>query len=183
MGQYFKAIVKEHRAKTWKSFDAWSWNNGAKLMEHSYINNSFVSYIKDLIYDCPMRVVWGGDYADDEPNKGENLYVLAKEQQVLTTCGKEELYKRLKEKFSKPHYLVNDSKKLYVDYSKIQADSYGYKIDPLPLLTAEGNDRGGGDYHGSNMSLVGSWARDFICVLPEIPEGYKELIPDFREGA
>jgi hypothetical protein len=69
-----------------------------------------------------------------------------------------------------------------VDYSKVEKDEYGYRIDPMPLLCAEGNGRGGGDYHGSAMKLIGSWARDLISVESEIPNGYTELVPSFREG-
>jgi hypothetical protein len=182
MGQYYKAVIKEHGAKTWKSFDSWTFNCGAKLMEHSYVPNFFVMYIKNLIFDTPTRVVWAGDYAENEKGKDDNLYILAKEQQVLTTCGMEGLHDLLVQKLPEMRYLVNDSKKMYVDYSKIQADSWGYKIDPLPLLCAEGNGQGGGDYWGKNEGLVGSWARDFISITSEIPQGYKELVPEFREG-
>ena len=185
MGQYYKAIVKERNKKTWMSFDAWTFNNGAKLMEHSYVKNPMVLYIKNMLLDYPMRVVWGGDYADNENGKDSNLYCLAKEQQVLTRNGMESLYEILKEKEANSvfRYLVNDSKKLFVDYSKIEPDEYGYRIDPLPLLCAEGNGQGGGDYFGTNMELVGTWARDFIWVTKDNPAeyGYKEIVPDFKE--
>jgi hypothetical protein len=32
------------------------------------------------------------------------------------------------------------------------------------------------------MNLVGAWARDLVYVTSELPEGYKELMPYFREG-
>ena len=49
-------------------------------------------------------------------------------------------------------------------------------IDSLvPLLVAEGNGRGGGDYHGINQIIVGTWARDVISVENNIQEGYTEL--------
>ena len=42
--------------------------------------------------------------------------------------------------------------------------SYDMCINPLPLLTACGNDRGGGDYRGKNPDFdkVGTWAFDHI---------------------
>jgi hypothetical protein len=80
-------------------------------------------------------------------------------------------------------YLVNETKGLYVDYEKVKPTTkWGHRIDPLPLLTAEGNGRGGGDYEGRNMKLVGSWARDVIYVTDNLPEGLTELIPAFEEG-
>jgi hypothetical protein len=152
-------------------------------MEHSYVKNPMVLYIKDMIFCTPMRIVWGGDYADNEKGKGSNLYCLAKEQQILTINGIENIVETLKKKEPKFRYLVNDSKKLFVDYSKIIPDEYGYSIDPLPLLCAEGNGQGGGDYWGTNMELVGSWARDFIYTATSNPAeyGYKEIVPAFKE--
>lgn len=183
MGQYYKAIVKEYKKKNWMSFDAWSFNNGAKLMEHSYVKNPMVLYIKDMIFDNPMRVVWGGDYADPEEGKDTNLYCLAKKQQILTINGMDSLYETLEAKSFRFRYLVNDSKRLFVDYSKIMPNNYGRSIDPLPLLCAEGNGQGGGDYWGTSMELVGSWARDFILVTDNNPaeQGYKEIVPAFKE--
>jgi hypothetical protein len=48
---------------------------------------------------------------------------------------------------------------------------------PLPLLTAEGNGRGGGDYRGESP-LIGSWARDVISVETEAPTDFEELLFD-----
>ena len=42
-------------------------------------------------------------------------------------------------------------------------------LHPLSLLTAEGNGRGGGDYNGPNMDMVGTWARDVISMENEAP--------------
>lgn len=177
MGQYYKPCLKTKGAKNWQSYRSWDFDNGAKLMEHSYIGNSFVSYIKKLILSTPTQVVWAGDYADKECESADgNLYDLTDEvNPKRKKVGKPTL--------AKMRYLVNHTKKLYVDYSKVEKDTWGYRIDPLPLLTAEGNGRGGGDYEGRNMRLIGSWARDIISVEREIPIGYAELIPNFKEGS
>lgn len=37
----------------------------AKLMEHSWWFNEFVSTITRMLYHNPMRIAWVGDYADD----------------------------------------------------------------------------------------------------------------------
>ena len=174
MGQYYKPMLKPKGSKVWKCFKPWDFDNGAKLMEHSYIGNSLTDYVKNLILRTPMCVVWAGDYADDEKGKDTNLYCLFE-----ATNPKDKSVPQ--ESIDSMHYLVNHKKKLYVDYSKIEQDEYGYRIDPLPLLTAEGNGRGGGDYRGTNEKLVGSWARDLISVESEIPNGYTELVPSFRE--
>ena len=58
------------------------------------------------------------------------------------------------------------------------------EFHPLPLLTANGNGRGGGDYLGSDMDLVGSWAGDRIAVANDegmIKTDYLRLEPQFKE--
>ena len=175
MGQYYKPTLKPKGGRVWKCFNPWDFNNGVKLMEHSYIGNAVTNYVKNLILRTPMRLVWAGDYADDEKGKDTNLYCLFEAKEPKDKSVPQESIESMR-------YLVNHKKKLYVDYSKVEKDEYGYRIDPMPLLCAEGNGRGGGDYHGSAMNLIGSWARDLISVESEIPNGYTELVPSFREG-
>jgi hypothetical protein len=71
-------------------------------------------------------------------------------------------------------YIVNHTKKQYISKENRE-------IHPLPLLTAEGNGMGGGDYRGSNEMEVGSWARDCISLEKEIPIGFEELTLVFEE--
>ncbi len=175
MGQYYKTMLKPKGSKVWNCFSPWDFDNGAKLMEHSYIGNSLTNYVKNLILHTPMHLVWAGDYADEEKGKDANLYYL-----IEATNPKDKSVPQ--ESIDSMRYLVNHKKKLYVDYSKVEEDEYDYRIDPMPLLCAEGNGRGGGDYYGSAMNLIGSWARDLISVESEIPNGYTELVPSFREG-
>lgn len=63
--------------------------------------------------------------------------------------------------------------------------SGGYRVHPLPLLIAEGNGRGGGDYDSQkypDLDKVGIWARNLIRVSDEKPaKGYKELKVNFKE--
>ena len=180
MGQYYRPIIlgKKKNKKgnevivNW--FDAWDYRSGVKLMEHSYQKNPVVNAVINYLADKgSQRVVWAGDYADNEGDKkndedGMNLYSLAKKK-----TGKKSTYRG---EFRNYKYLVNESKKLYVDLTKLPKDKEGYVIHPLPLLTCEGNDRGGGDFHGENK-LIGTWARDVIGV--SLKEGYEEIKPDF----
>jgi hypothetical protein len=55
------------------------------------------------------------------------------------------------------------------------------QFHPLPILTAEGNGRGGGDYRGADEDLVGTWARDVISVEMEAPADYTMLVYNFGE--
>jgi hypothetical protein len=56
-------------------------------------------------------------------------------------------------------------------------------INPLPLLTACCNGRGGGDYHDCypDFDKVGSWAFDLIEVTSEKPTGYRPVAFEFTE--
>ena len=81
-------------------------------------------------------------------------------------------------------YLVNYDKKEFVDKSKTPQDSYGSEMHPLPLLTCEGNGRGGGDFRGNEGELVGRWSRDTIGVSSkktDIPKDFKEIKFDLSE--
>ena len=45
-------------------FYSHNYNNGLKLMEHSWVGNNFVNAVLSHIKDNPMRVAWVGDYSD-----------------------------------------------------------------------------------------------------------------------
>ena len=105
----------------------------------------------------------------------------------------------------KHRFAINHDKKEYVDLGKLpesdipkqdhlaaggaDAGSKGEEptdtmmIDALALLTASGNGRGGGDYHGTSMNLVGRWAYDRIEVYKNNKDldeqGYREIRPGF----
>jgi hypothetical protein len=67
-------------------------------------------------------------------------------------------------------------------FVRIPELSENWDIHPLPLLCADGNQRGGGDYYGANEDLVGSWAYDRIGIDNEIPKGITtELVVTFKE--
>lgn len=155
-------------------FYSHEYDNGLKLMEHSYKGNNFVNAVRNwLIASGGGRLVWAGDYADGEGKDKPNISDYAEELHPTHFTDED-----------KPeyHYYNNHDKHEYVDLDKCQSkDEWGLTIEPLPLLTCEGNGRGGGDYEGNDMKLVGRWARDFITCDMAPTEGYKELKTDFKE--
>ncbi len=181
MGQYFIPIilgvadVKEF-IRLW--LDAHMYGNGLKLTEHSYLGNAFVSAFEfQISEDGPFyksRVVWAGDYAQKEPDSDMNLYTMAQNDEasdsLTTKCRKPPTRDT-----SCYRYIVNHTKKQYVDKSGLQS-----RLHPLPLLTSEGNGAGGGDYRGLNEGLCGTWARDLISVNRTLPAEYTELRCEFR---
>ena len=152
-----------------------TFENGAKLMEHSWLKNKFVQAVEFLLLEGARwhkkPIVWAGDYADPEESTEETIYSM---------CGENGLKMLIDMAPQKYHYLVNYDKNEYVDKRKCP-EKEGWKIHPLPLLTAEGNGRGGGDYRGSNIEMVGAWARCRLGLVKEVPEGFTEITPNFIE--
>jgi len=80
----------------------------------------------------------------------------------------------------KLRYIVNHTKNEYADKQKARIGWGELKIHPLPLLTSSGNGRGGGDFRDENP-YVGVWAGDVISMEYHVPDGFKEILPDFIE--
>lgn len=77
-------------------------------------------------------------------------------------------------------YVVNIRTKEYIEIPEY--DKSKWTVHPLPLLLAESNGRGGGDYHGTNKQMCGRWAYHPIGATNTIPTGYKQLVVEFNEG-
>lgn len=175
MGQYYKPVVLAENKTTPK---AWVYShdmgNGLKLMEHSYLTNSFVEAFESLIFENPQRVVWGGDYAKNCKNRKTNVYDRCNDKIKVIPKNRIGL--------KQGKYILNHTKKTFVDKTKVPSYNEVYRIHPLPLLTCEGNGRGGGDFWGKdNNKIVGSWARDIISVQSTKPKRFTELIFDLIE--
>ena len=170
MGQYYHPIILDAEGRIVVWMDAQMYGNGNKLTEHGLMKNNFTSTFEfglspEGVYH-KSRVVWAGDYADEEPAYGESLYKMCNEYNRICPSEKNTgLYQ----------FVVNHSKCQYVDKSKVPVSADGYALHPLPLLAAEGNGRGGGDYYGKSQSLVGLWARDVISVEETAPAGFIEI--------
>ncbi len=173
MGQYFTGvIVKDNKT----SIIAWVEPNGwRKLTEHSYIENDYVRTFEKLIYQNPQRVVWSGDYADPLQGSKTNL---------TDRCEKKHLDKKIAvdDNFlglQKTRYILNISKKMFVDKYKVKRGSWDLRFHPLPFLICDSNGKGGGDYFGADPNnIVGSWCKDYVSVQGTKPKGFTELIFD-----
>jgi hypothetical protein len=189
MGQYYRPIFLKGKKsnKPEFTFNAFAYDNGQKLMEHSYIGNYLCLAVMYNLLNNAKRLVWAGDYADGEGGEDKpNLYSLSYEQKGCKTECKEispdtlPTYNELQEMFSKPVLVINHTKKVYFE---MQPASNKLVINPIPLLTVEGNGRGGGDYFGTNDGMVGTWARNEIEISSETPEGYSQINePMFKES-
>ena len=185
MGQYYNPSILKKNWKTAKnsvmaSLKCYDFDNGAKLMEHSYVGNWFVMAMCFLLhlekyFGSPF--VWSGDYADHvQTNSGKHdIYDDAShfiyedydsETNNNKSCKYTKLlneipsYDELKKMGFDGGYIVNLTKKVYVEVPKKKLNDE-YIVHPLPLLTADGNSRGGGDYRLDD-ERVGSWKFDRI---------------------
>lgn len=184
MGQYYRPILTDMhgRERVYNRNVAGKYTT-AKLTEHSWWRNVFVSTICNKLLYNPMRVVWVGDYADDAgPTNG----IQGNELKRIHKKAWDSKGNDVKEdkRYLDGYYLVNHTKQTYIDcdeYKKESIDRYGWCMHPLPLLTAIGNGLGGGDYDGINMQYIGSWANDLISIEDAAPDGYTEMHCAFRE--
>jgi hypothetical protein len=186
MGQYYKPVSIEKKEHVYSH----SYDNGLKLMEHSYIGNQFMRAVEALLVVGGAwygdHIVWAGDYADPEPgitdpedpNRELNLYHIC-ETEIKPTPLKES-----------HRYVINMDTKEFVDTKKVpisdiwrdeDGKEYPFIIHPLSILTCEGNGRGGGDLH-KESDLVGKWARQRVAVTSRKPKDYKEIRFNIYEG-
>ena len=182
MGQYYKPISIDKKQYVYSH----EYGNGLKLMEHSWIGNNFVGVVEDLIAEGGAwhgdRIVWGGDYADPEKERKGNLYEIVgrSDKNKINPVGTGTKYR----------YVLNMDTKEFVDTKKIplsdvyvdeKGKEWPYTMHPLPILTCEGNGRGGGDFHKDDP-LVGKWARNRVSVSKTKPKGYTEIEFNVYEG-
>lgn len=245
MGQYYRPTNRSKK----ENLSPYDYNNGAKLMEHSWFGNKFVAQVMLLLEDRWKgdRISWEGDYADEEvliePEKPPVLFdtprVVTGEpwsavavrcsnlpESVIKLAGfsiinsdahgvtfKVDIgasgeyvssslppdlelvgtlinwYDYDKVMTIKPdtvrktaNYLLNTTKMQYVDLRDIPEDD-GWRIHALPLLTANGNNRGGGDYRSEvDADMVGAWCGDRLEASRRRPsKDFEQIFPKFKE--
>lgn len=203
MGQYYYPITLQNgEVKYLYSHD---YGNGLKLMEHSYIGNGFVNAVYSLIWKNPGVIAWIGDYSHPFSDRHDEPY-----EQKIPESSFADIYDSImnddaKRPAQKIHpdsmknsineidgkYLINHVRRQYIDmgaYTAAQSwpddyDGEPWCIDPLPLLTACGNGRGGGDYHDCypDYGKVGIWAFDLLEYSDQLPDGYEKVTFGFTE--
>jgi len=189
MGQYYKPLSLEKMEAVYSH----DFGNGLKLMEHSWLTNDFVAVVENLISEGGRwfgdHIVWAGDYADPEFDleTGETIqheYEGKMYDTNLYDLVSKNIIKPTDTKYNKFRYILNLDLLQFVDIKKVpvsdvyvdeKGKEWPYRIHPLPLLTCEGNNRGGGDYRGENP-LIGLWARCRVVMSKTKPKGYEEII-------
>ena len=195
MGQYYDAYVNfESTGEGEKVFSPCDMNNGLKIMEHSWWKNDFVNAVAAQLVNRPGRVAWIGDYAELGDCMGVEDCFMKKAMKII--AGTHKVSKGQLDMKDEPptlegKFLINHTKKEFVDLSKYHTlctMDDGWCIHPLPLLTAVGNGRGGGDYHSNvGEEYVGKWAFDLIEIdslppqLPNTCKGASLMQPEYTE--
>ena len=192
MGQYYMPILGDAYGLNCKVFDR-SVNHEytfAKLMEHSWWQNPFVNAFSEFLYNEPSRVAWVGDYADepddfDFPNCSA-FYVPCYKEVWGETVSTHTVYSS--DFILDGKFLLNHDTRQFVDlneYKQLSVDKDGWCIHPLPLLTAVGNDRGGGDFHEGNTGFdcVGIWAWQLLSFADKPPKNFSQFPLMFKEDA
>lgn len=202
MGQYYKAFVAGFKDEP-VCVESWSYDSGAKLMEHSWIGNEFVNAVMYLIGEYPRQIAWVGDYSDDvgcpddvydfcwhdATEDGEPAHLVKPEppRNYLWDGEHNDFIRN-----GTVGYFINHTKREYVDLNKYIANNkstdpdWGGLVHPLPLLTSIGNGQGGGDYHsGRAFEHVGEWFMDEIEYTTHFkPHGCRDITMDvlFKEA-
>lgn len=115
MGQYYKPCILNDCEKVVAWAYSHDYDNGLKLMEHSWLHNNFVARIVAEIVETPQMIVWAGDYADPEPDTEDNLYSMCYD----STKMPKELHEI---DYGAYRFLVNDDAEEYVDLSSLPDD-------------------------------------------------------------
>lgn len=204
MGQYFYPLLVADNGDMYRGYSH-DFNEGLKLMEHSWVGNDFVNAILGMIDGNPMRMAWIGDYSDgvvsDDTNFGDG-FVVGRDsfmRYFFYATGHNDGPKKLENDvprflFDMNHtdcYAVNLTKQVYIDLEKYvskneetTSDGFGvYCINPIPLLTSIGNGQGMGDYKGEEgMADIGTWAFDKIYISALRPGTIREVEFHFSEN-
>lgn len=183
MGQYYRIFMCEENGGNPRVYIAGDYDNCSKLTDHSYYKNEFVEVALSQLAatetnDNATRVWWVGDYADDH-----DIPMDKKKYKPTERAWHSDNLIKIHNgtfDFEAKLYLVNLEKKEYVDLlmaKKINTIENRRRlcVHPLPMLTAVGNGRGGGDYRGNNCEMVGEWAGDLLMVTDTVPLNYTDI--------
>ena len=166
MGQYYNAVIETNGKKEVFYHQVDGEYMLAKLLEHSYWGNPFVLAIASKLWRTKGKLAWVGDYAEASDFNWNEAFADSHKEGVVRN---DLIYNgfRLEGK-----YFINHSKKMILDLDKYREllKDVDMVISPIPLLTAVGNDKGGGDFHrgtGVGYDLIGTWAWDVVEITDQ----------------
>ncbi len=152
MGAYYECTLNHKR------YDVHAMNQGAKLMEHSYLENDYVNVMMGALIGNPKEVVWLCDYHEKD-DKTSHTWDNTKEIGEYPTKPRVKL----------DYFILNHTKKVSINVNHLH-DLYtehnvsSWHIHPIPILcNSDEMSQGGGDYHKED-SRRASWCGDTLEV-------------------
>ena len=154
MGQYYLVVVGSKCGWNKQVYYPLDFDEGLKLMEHSYVDSDFCKKIHSLIYKNPKRIIWVGDYANEKTDEYYSVHNRNQEPMPKSVPNYKFAWGSKASHRSKDislagadidyehSYLVNHTIKSYIDlksYYKYSSTNIWGVIDPLPILTVVGN--------------------------------------------
>lgn len=154
MGQYFTPTFLDAAGRIVAALNPDDYGSGLKLYGHTRHDAALMRAVEALLrLDGNIRLVWAGDYADDERGQDANLYFLAQPKHFVRFSGL--VVEDVAPTATLPDhfvagggYICNADKRAFVDTAALPLDDWAVRRNPLPHLTAEGGGQ------------PGPWARD-----------------------
>lgn len=156
MGQYFTPILLNGAGRIVAALSPDDYGCGLKLYGHTRHDAGLMRAVEALLsLDGNLRLVWAGDYAEDEAGRDANLYFLAEPEHFVRFAGL--VVEDVTPTATLPAHIVaggeagficNADKRRFIDTGQLPVDEWAVRRNPLPHLTAEGG------------GLIGPWARD-----------------------
>lgn len=161
MGAYYKPVNLEDMSAIYSH----DFGSGLKLMEHSWVGNTFVNAVLNEIENGTWKnkpISWICDYDDDMEDYYSNSSNLA-----FNNNTREDI-----ENYNESDIIIiNLDKKEFVNFGLLPIvweDDKKWIVNPFSLLTSSTTERmGGGDYSNSH-SFRGSWSGDRFIIVRDI---------------
>ena len=156
MGQYFTPTFLDAAGRIAAALNPDDYGSGLKLYGHTRHDAPLMRAVEALLrLDGNIRLVWAGDYADEERGRNANLYFLAEPKHFVRFAGlvldDVAPTATLPDHFTAGGgvgFICNADKRAFLDIAALPLDDWAVRRNPLPQLTAEGGGRSG------------PWARD-----------------------
>lgn len=184
MGSYYNAALQANKKHEeiygdkvtegeYFRLSTYDFDNGAKLMESSFIDNNYQNAVLRLIEDNPSYLCFTCDYTENSPYSWDEV------QEISTDESEQD------NKFKGDRgFIINHTKKEYISiktYVKLFAEhSTEWAVNPLPILAnIEKQSMGGGDYRNDD-DRRGTWANDLISYSTKLGEfkAFKNVTKD-----
>ena len=165
MGQYFTPTFLDAAGRIAAALNPDDYGSGLKLYGHTRHDAPLMRAVEALLrLDGNIRLVWAGDYAEEERDRNANLYFLAEPKHFVRFAGlvldDVTPTATLPDHFvagSGHGFICNADKRAFIDIAALPLDDWAVRRNPLPHLTAEGGGR------------RGPWARDRLFHTPIHP--------------